>query len=116
MMPVFVGGEDCRDDVHWIVSQPGMHAVSLVGRTSILELAAVLKRAAGFVGIASGPMQLAAAVGTPVVCLNVDDIAWRPWGAGHAVLRVGRLGAEHYVTVTEAVDSLTNLSCRRTGL
>lgn len=115
LTPVFVGGADCQDDVNWIVSQPGVEAVSLVGRTTVLELAAVLKRAAGFVGIASGPMHVAAAVGTHVVCLFVDDIAWRPWGAGHVELRVGQEGAKRHVSVTEAVEALTNLSCRQAG-
>ena len=115
LTPVFVGGSDCLDDVNWLVSQPGLQAVSLVGRTSVLELAAVLKRAAGFVGIASGPMHVAAAVGTGVVCLFVDDIAWRPWGEGHAVLRVGQESLKRPVDVTEAVEALANLSCRRVG-
>ncbi len=115
LTPVFVGGSDCLDDVNWIVSQPGLQAVSVVGRTTVLELAAMLKRAAGFVGIASGPMHVAAAVETGVVCLFVDDIAWRPWGEGHAVLRVGREGQERPVEVTEVVEALANLSCRRVG-
>ena len=115
LTPVFVGGSDCLDDVNWLVSQPGVQAVSLVGRTSVLELAAVLKRAAAFVSIASGPMHVAAAVGTGVVCLFVDDIAWRPWGEGHVVLRVGRKSQERSVDVTEAVEAVANLSCRRVG-
>ena len=115
LTPVFVGGSDCLDDVNWLVSQPGLQAVSLVGRTSVLELAAVLKRAAAFVSIASGPMHVAAAVGTGVVCLFVDDIAWRPWGEGHVVLRVGRKSQERSVDVTEAVEAVANLSCRRVG-
>ena len=115
LTPVFIGGSDCQDDVNWIVSQPGLQAVSLVGRTSVLELAAVLKRAAGFVGIASGPMHMAAAVDTPVVCLFVDDIAWRPWGEGHVVLRVAREALERPVDVPEVVGALANLPCRRAG-
>jgi predicted lipopolysaccharide heptosyltransferase III len=115
LMPVFVGGPDCQDDANWILSQPCVQAVTLVGQTTMLELAAVLKRAAGFAGIASGPMHVAAAVGTPVVCLFVDDVAWRPWGEGHAVLRVAQEGLERPVEVPEAVEALANLSCRRTG-
>ena len=88
---------------------------AVAGCDVVFHVAAVLKRAAGFVGIASGPMHVAAAVGTGVVCLFVDDIAWRPWGEGHAVLRVGQESLKRPVDVTEAVEALANLSCRRVG-
>ena len=58
-------------------------AFDLGGRLSLAELAAVLERAACFVGGNSGPAHLAAAVGTPVVSLFspvVPAAWWRPWG------------------------------------
>lgn len=113
LAPVFVGGSDCLDDVNWIVSQPGSQAVSLVGQTSVLELAAVLKRASGFVGIASGPMHMAAAVGVRVVALFVDEFAWQPWGQGHIVLRLGRENLTRPAEVAEAVEAVGNLLCRK---
>ena len=113
LTPVFVGGPDCLDDVQWIVSQPGLQAVSLVGQTTVLGLAAVLKRASGFMGIASGPMHMAAAVGARVVALFVDEFAWQPWGQGHTVLRLGRESLKRPVEVAEAVEAVGNLSCRK---
>jgi ADP-heptose:LPS heptosyltransferase len=43
--------------------------VNLAGRTSLLELTAILKKAAACVGPDSGPGHIAAAVGTPYVAL-----------------------------------------------
>lgn len=55
------------------------HLVNLAGRTSLLELTAILKRAAVSVGPDSGPGHISAAVGTPYVALfgptNPDRVA-----------------------------------------
>lgn len=64
---------------------------SLVGRLALLELAALLKRAALFVGNDSGPMHIAAAVGAPVIGLfgPSDPTMWGPAGQGHTVFYKG---------------------------
>ncbi|NJD68841.1 MAG: hypothetical protein C3F12_05900 [Candidatus Methylomirabilota bacterium] len=64
---------------------------SLVGRLTVLELAALLRRAALFVGNDSGPMHIAAAMGTPVIGLfgPSDPRVWGPAGQGHAVFYRG---------------------------
>jgi len=66
-------------------------AISVAGETSILQLAALLKRCRLFVGNDNGPMHIAAAVGTPVVALfgPTDPAEWGPWGEGHVVLYKG---------------------------
>jgi ADP-heptose:LPS heptosyltransferase len=53
-------------------------------------LAALYERASLVVTIDSGPMHLAAAMGTPVVALFGPTAPWRtgPFGAEHRVLRV----------------------------
>jgi heptosyltransferase II len=43
--------------------------VDLTGRTSVREMAAVLERARMFIGCDSGPMHVAAAMGTPVLAI-----------------------------------------------
>ncbi len=56
---------------------------NLGGRTSLRTLAALLERAAVVVTGDTGPAHLAAAVGTPVVCLFspvVPAIRWAPYG------------------------------------
>lgn len=66
-------------------------AISVAGETSVLQLAALLKRCRLFIGNDNGPMHIAAAVGTPVVALfgPTDPAEWGPWGEGHVVLYKG---------------------------
>jgi heptosyltransferase-1 len=63
-------------------------AVSLAGRTPTLVLAGVLARAACVVGIDTGPIHVAAALGVPCVVLfgSSDPARTAPSGEGHTVL------------------------------
>lgn len=63
----------------------------LAGRTSLAELAAILRRARLAVTTDTGAMHLAAALGTPVVALFGPTAPWRtgPFGEGHQVVRLG---------------------------
>lgn len=63
----------------------------LAGRTTILGLAAILKRCALFVGNDNGPMHMAAALGVPVVALfgPSDPAIWGPRGEKAEVLYKG---------------------------
>ena len=63
--------------------------INMVGKTSILELVAVLKAAAAGVGPDSGPGHLAAAVGTPYVTLFGPTSPRRaaPYKCGHLVVQ-----------------------------
>jgi ADP-heptose:LPS heptosyltransferase len=58
---------------------------------NLRELGELLRRADLFIGGDTGPMHLAAAVGTPVVCLmgGSDAARNRPMGEGHVVLAAG---------------------------
>jgi ADP-heptose:LPS heptosyltransferase len=61
----------------------------LAGDTDFAGLAALLSRAAVVVSGNTGPMHLAAAVGTPVVAVfapTVPASRWRPWGVRHRLL------------------------------
>ncbi len=64
-------------------------AVSLAGRLGLGDLAALLARARLVVTGDSGPMHMAAAVGTPVVALFGPTWPERagPWGEGHRVIQ-----------------------------
>ena len=64
--------------------------VRLDGRTTLKTLAAVLEACATLLTTDSGPMHIAAAIGTPVVALFGPTAPWRtgPWGDEHTVLRV----------------------------
>ena len=62
---------------------------NLAGKTDLFELAQWYQRCAVVVTNDSGPMHLAAAVGTPVVAIfgPTDPSLTGPYGSGHAVLR-----------------------------
>ncbi len=64
-------------------------AVDASGRTSLITLAALYERMAAVVSTDTGPMHLAAAVGTPVVALFGPTAPWLtgPFGDGHQVIR-----------------------------
>ena len=65
-------------------------ALNLTGRTSLAELAAVLRRARLAVTTDTGAMHLAAALGTRTVALFGPTAPWRtgPFGQGHQVVRL----------------------------
>ena len=55
--------------------------IELAGKTTFPELGALIAHAALFIGVDSAPMNIAAAVNTPIVCLfgATNHIFWRPW-------------------------------------
>lgn len=90
-MPVVLVG-DARDEVTCAAIEAGdpEHVVSLAGRTSIPELAALLARGRVLIGNDSGPMHLADAVRTPMVILfsGTDlESQWAPRNAPATLLR-----------------------------
>lgn len=74
---VYDGGLECE------------RVINLTGRTTLPQLAALIRRAALLVTNDSGPMHLAAAVGTPVVAIfgPTDPRKTGPYGSGHTVLK-----------------------------
>ena len=64
-------------------------SVNLGGRTTLRDLAYLYKRAAFLITTDSGPMHLAAAVGTPICALfgPTDPARTGPYGKGHLVIR-----------------------------
>ena len=62
--------------------------INLIGKTSILQLGALLERCEVCLTCDSGPMHIAAAVGTPTVALfgPTDPTRHRPYGSGHTVI------------------------------
>jgi len=64
---LLVGGSGDEEVVKNVVSQMKSQAVNLVGKTTFKQLAAVLQRCQLFIGGDSGPLHIAAAVGTPTL-------------------------------------------------
>ena len=86
-----IGGRDERPLGEQVMRAMRTMPVDLIGRTTLKELIALLRRVRLLVTNDSGPMHLAAAVGTPVITLfgPTDPARTGPYGAGHTVLRSG---------------------------
>lgn len=85
-------------------------AVSLAGRTSLGELAGLLRQTAVLVTNDTGTQHVAAAVGTPVVVVSVGPVFFRetgPYGEGHRVLQ-----ARHPCAPCSFHVSCTNPVCK----
>ena len=69
----------------------GEAAVDLTGRTTLKQLAALLKRSALMIGNDTGPMHLAAALGTRTVAILGPTAGERigPYGEGNAIVASG---------------------------
>ena len=85
---VMIGGPDERAEVAEVTRMMKTPAIDLAGATSVGQLPALLSRASLLITNDSGPMHVAAAVGTAIVALFGPTSAVRtgPYGAGHAVL------------------------------
>ncbi|MGW0838967.1 glycosyltransferase family 9 protein [Streptomyces sp. NPDC002787] len=83
---VVTGGRGERDLTSYVA---GGHALDLGGATDLRQLAGVLAGARVVVVGNTGPTHLAAAVGTPVVCLFAPVVPaerWGPYGVPHVLL------------------------------
>jgi lipopolysaccharide heptosyltransferase I len=85
---VIIGGPEERADVATVSAMMKTPAIDLTGATTVGLLPALLSKASMLITNDSGPMHIAAAVGTPVVALFGPTSAVRtgPYGAGHEVL------------------------------
>jgi len=86
---VLVGAS--ADGVSQVASLMRSEAVNLEGKTTLGQLAAILKKCDLFIGADSGVMHLAAAVGTPLAAIfgPSNHRAWGPWprDGHHIILR-----------------------------
>jgi len=74
-----------------VASKMSQSPVIIIGETSLKQLTAILEKESVFVSNSTGPMHLAAAVGTKVVAMIPPIRAcsprrWGPWGKGHKVI------------------------------
>lgn len=105
---VLIGGAESRG-AFAAGPSAGAAVVDLIGRLSLRELAGVLQRARLLVSNDSGPVHLAAAVGTKTVVLfGTSEPAagpgrWGPWGPGHTVISKPSMDAISVDEVLEAI-------------
>ena len=83
----FTGSD--KADAADILSRMTREGINLGGETSLLTLAEIYQRACAVITTDSGPMHLAAAVGTPVIALfgPTDPARTGPYGTGHTIIR-----------------------------
>jgi len=86
---VLVGGPADEPFALRVLAAGAGDVVNCIGHTSLRQVIAIMERAAVAIGPDSGPMHIAAAVGTPVVALfgATSPLRSGPWGWHHLVLR-----------------------------
>lgn len=90
LIPVIIGGPKERQAFEEIAAKTSIPPVDLVGKTTLKQLAHIIKSARAFVGGDTGPMHLAAALGTPVVALYgpTDTNRNGPYGTSHQSITI----------------------------
>jgi lipopolysaccharide heptosyltransferase II len=88
---VLIGGPEARPEARAVAGRMHTPPVDLTGQTDVALLPALLKSAAVLLTNDSGPMHVAAAVGTPVVAVfgPTSPVRTGPYGAGHRTLNAG---------------------------
>ena len=87
-----VAGEEDQLYVQRVATAMRQPALNLAGRLRVADLAALLRRCRLLISNDSGPVHVAAAVGTPVVDIfgrnqaGLSPKRWGPLGAGHTIL------------------------------
>lgn len=85
---LITGSIDERDRISEIAKSSKIDVHNLAGKTSLGELAAILKKCRLLIGIDSAPIHIAAAVGTPTITIfgPSSPINWAPQGKHHYVI------------------------------
>lgn len=90
LLPVVTGSNDPVEVelLNGLLKLTRQPVLNLAGKLSLKELGALSAVAECYVGIDSGPMHIAAAVGTPVAALfgPSTETMWRPWSKNHLVI------------------------------
>lgn len=65
------------------------YIINLIGKTTLWQLGAIIKRCAIYITCDSGPMHISAGLGTRTVALfgPTDPVRHRPYGDGHIVIK-----------------------------
>lgn len=92
VIPVVIGGPKDAKLYKEIAGNMKTPPINLVGKTSLKELSYIIKQSRVFIGGDTGPMHLAAAVGTPVIALfgPTDPQRNGPYGDKYKVILTPR--------------------------
>lgn len=109
---IVIGGKENQDESNKLFTDSGSGLINLTGKTTLKQLAGLLKRCKLLVSDDSGPVHLACAVNTPVIAIFRNDIPaktarrWGPWGRGHAIIEKDNLSD---ITVDEILNKVKEL-------
>ena len=109
---VFTGSQPDRSTIQDIVSRMETQATNLAGETTLITLAALYEKADFIISTDTGPMHIAAALGTPTVALFGPTAPWRtgPFGSGHQVIRVELECNPCFKRQCETIDCMEQIS------
>ncbi|HEY1068238.1 MAG TPA: glycosyltransferase family 9 protein [Pirellulales bacterium] len=112
---VLVGGPGDREAADQIAAALPRQSINLAGKTSLLELAALLERLDVFVSGDSGPMHLAAAVGCPCVSLFTctSPLRFAPKGPQHQFVATTLACKESRLKTCASLACMSELSVAR---
>jgi 3-deoxy-D-manno-octulosonic-acid transferase/heptosyltransferase-1 len=112
---VFTGGPDDRPTIQDIMAAMKGHAVNLAGHTTLKMLAALYEKMVFVVSTDTGPMHMAAAVGTPVVALFGPTAPWRtgPFGTGHQIVRAEPECSPCFKRECKTIDCMEQISVQQ---
>jgi len=97
MRIIIIGGKDELTKSIEFFSNIDSNLINLTARTTLTQLAALLKKCKLLISGDSGPVHLACAVGTKVLAIFRNDIPgksarrWGPWGKGHIIVKKDNL-------------------------
>jgi heptosyltransferase-1 len=88
LIPVIIGGPSDQRLASEIIENTKIPPIDLTGKTSLKQLAYIIKKSQAFVGGDTGPMHLAVAVGAKVVAMfgPTDPKRNGPYGSTHTIL------------------------------
>ena len=109
---VFTGGSEDRPTIKDVMSAMKRRALNLAGQTTLKMLAALYEKTALVISTDTGPMHLAAAMGTPVVAIFGPTAPWRtgPYGSGHRVVRADLECSPCFKRQCETIDCMHQIS------
>jgi 3-deoxy-D-manno-octulosonic-acid transferase/heptosyltransferase-1 len=112
---VFTGSSEDRFLIDRIISDMNYRAANFSGKTTLMELAALYEKAAFVISTDTGPMHLAAAVGTPVIALFGPTAPWRtgPYGPGHQIVRAQLECSPCFKRRCETMDCMSHISVKQ---
>ncbi len=109
---IFTGSQSDKSTIDNIMSCMSQSGVNLAGETTLKTLAALYEKTKILISTDTGPMHMAAAVGTPVIALFGPTAPWRtgPFGSEHKILRSGLECSPCFKRQCDTIDCMKQIS------